>query len=118
MATTVPDGPAKAHHRRAALSPKLRRAASTRGRGRGVPTGEGLTWVVAEAWWAASSRQSGVVPIVGWVADHAWNEVRNLLRVQMERCVRLATPKAGSSDPAFWARGIDLINSLLLPLLV
>ncbi|HEY8744166.1 MAG TPA: hypothetical protein VIU62_13760, partial [Chloroflexota bacterium] len=75
-----------------------------------LPTGE--TWELAEAWWALSTRAPGFATMVSWSLRYLFGVVAQLWRALAQRAGRLLAAKPNSSDPPFWARLVDLANTL------
>jgi hypothetical protein len=73
---------------------------------------EGDSWVLAEAWWAASNRRLGFFTMLGWSWQHLWLILFRLWWATRQRFYRWLKPRPDSTDPSWLARSIDLLNCM------
>lgn len=75
-----------------------------------LPNGD--SWVLAEAWWAASNRRPGFLTMIRWSGRHLGEILIQLWWAAHQRFHRWLHPRPDSTDPSFLARFIDLLNCL------
>ncbi|MDE3077997.1 MAG: hypothetical protein KGJ86_21440, partial [Chloroflexota bacterium] len=73
--------------------------------------GDGLHWIMAEAWWAASVQKPRLSDISSWTFCNFVRCGFDLNKHLTDRRVRLAHPRG--TDPELWARAVDLANNVL-----
>ncbi|HEY7061177.1 MAG TPA: hypothetical protein VII06_06845 [Chloroflexota bacterium] len=76
-----------------------------------LPNGD--EWVWTEAWWATSNRRPDFGTMIVWSLGYLWRIILQLVRATQQRIRRLHG-QPGSTDPAPWARVVDLMNCFAL----
>jgi hypothetical protein len=84
------------------------------------PDGQPDTWVLAEAWWAASSQRPDFWSMIAWTWRYLKVAIAGLLHAARVRWRRLLHPKPNSTDPQGrwgWVRFVDLANTFVAAIL-
>jgi hypothetical protein len=70
------------------------------------------SWLLTEAWWATSNRRPGLVTMVRWSWAYLRKVTGQLQWAAWQRLRRLRAQEPDATQPALWARWVDLLNTI------